>query len=113
NSSAGFEVWAGAARETPRTLSSLNVIVLQFEEPCIRTYILSPLAECRRCSRVLRSCCRGHRRNWYPLLLCLSSRDLHGFGPGALAFADHERVTRMASHLKHVLFVRLPTLHGP
>ena len=42
------------------------------------------------------------------ILFRLSSRDLHGLGPGAFAFADHERVTGMVSHLKHVLFVRLP-----
>ena len=46
------------------------------------------------------------------ILFRLSSRDLHGLGPGAFAFADHERVTGMVSHLKHVLFVRLPALHG-
>jgi hypothetical protein len=39
------------------------------------------------------------------VLLCLGSRDIHGFGPGAPAFADHKRVTGMVAYFERMLFV--------
>src|SRR5207248_8305044 len=97
---------SSAACETPRTVSTLDHAVLQCRGalyPHIHLIAVGHSTDDVAVPLALVAVDLIEIRAG--VLLRLGSGDLHGFGPGAPAFADHERVAGMVAYFERMLFV--------